>query len=104
MNRHEFKKVARRVWYFIWEEDSWASWIVNVILAFVLIKFVIYPGLGFLLGTKFPIVAVISSSMEHDGSFETWWNQQASWYEANNITEEEFKTFSFKNGFNKGDI
>lgn len=104
MNLHEAKKLLKRVWHFIWEEDSWASWIVNVILAFVIIKFVIYPGLGLLLGTKFPIVAVISSSMEHDGSFNAWWEQQAPWYLENEIHEDEFKTYSFKNGFNKGDI
>ncbi|MBW3021235.1 signal peptidase I [Candidatus Woesearchaeota archaeon] len=59
------KKNLKKVWHFIWEEDSLASWIVNIVLAFVIIKFLIYPALGFTLGTTHPIVAVVSGSMEH---------------------------------------
>ena len=52
-----------KVWYFIWHDDSVWSWIVNIILAFLLIKFIVYPGLGFLLETEYPVVAVVSGSM-----------------------------------------
>ena len=61
------KDIWKKVWHFIWEEDSVASWVVNIILAFVLIKFIVYPGLGFALGTTHPVVAVVSPSMEHNG-------------------------------------
>ena len=96
--------MLKKIWWFIWEDDSIWSWIVNIILAFVLIKFIVYPGLGFLLSTSYPIVAVVSSSMEHDGSFDDWWNAQESWYSELDITKEQFLDFNFKNGFNKGDI
>ncbi len=66
MSYSKFKKIWGKVWHFIWEDNSIWSWIVNIILAFVLIKFIVYPGLGFVLGTNFPIVAVVSSSMEHN--------------------------------------
>jgi len=59
------KKHLKRFWRFIWEEDSLASWVVTALLAFILIKFLIYPGLGLILGTSHPIVAVVSGSMEH---------------------------------------
>ncbi|MEM3585577.1 MAG: hypothetical protein QXJ50_04280, partial [Candidatus Woesearchaeota archaeon] len=59
------KKTLKKVWHFIWEEDSFWSWLVNIVLAFLIIKFVFYPGIGFLLRTNYPIVAVISESMEH---------------------------------------
>jgi signal peptidase I len=59
------KLTWKRVWNFIWKEDSLASWVVNIILAVILIKFVIYPGIGWALGTQLPVVAVISESMEH---------------------------------------
>lgn len=65
MGGSKLKKAFRKVWHFIWEDNSIWSWIVNIILAFVLIKFIVYPLLGFVLGTNFPIVAVVSSSMEH---------------------------------------
>jgi len=65
MKKKEFKKLLKKTWYFIWEDDSVWSWIVNVILAFIIIKFIVYPGLGFFLDTTHPVVAVVSSSMEH---------------------------------------
>ena len=67
----------KSVWYFIWEDNSLLSWAVNVILAFVIIKFLLYPGLGFIFATTHPIVAVVSGSMEHQGSFDSWWGSTA---------------------------
>jgi hypothetical protein len=98
------KNALKKFWHFIWEDDSIWSWVVNVILAFVLIKFIVYPGLGFVFQTSHPVVAVVSESMEHDALFESWWPNGGKWYAANSITEEEFGNFDFRNGFNKGDI
>jgi signal peptidase I len=104
MNKKKFKAFLKKTWWFIWEDDSVLSWIVNIILAFVLIKFIVYPGLGLLLSTSYPIVAVVSSSMEHDGSFDSWWGTQETWYTDYNISSEQFSSFDFRHGFNKGDI
>lgn len=99
-----FQSFLKKLWHFLWHEDSLLSWIVNLILAFVLVKFVIYPGVGFLLGTSYPIVAVVSGSMEHQGqSFDKWW-EGASWYKEQGMTKEQFSQLPFRNGFNKGDI
>lgn len=97
-------KLLKRFWQFVWNDDSLLSWAVAFILAFVLIKFLIYPGLGLILATSHPIVAVVSSSMEHNENFETWWGNSSKWYEDNDITKADFETFSMKNGFNKGDL
>ncbi len=94
----------KKVWKFIWNEDSFASWIVNVILAFLIVKFLIFPGLGWALGTSHPVVAVVSESMDHKGDFENWWERQGGWYEERNITKEEFMKYDMKDGFQKGDI
>ena len=112
--KKDLKTWLKWIWWFIWESDSIWSWIVNIILAFVLIKFVVYPVIGLVLVTSHPIVAVVSGSMEHDGSFDDWWDStarcggldctQALHYKASNITKEDFREFSYKNGFNKGDI
>lgn len=103
-----------KVWYFIWEDDSVWSWLLNIVLAFVIIKFLVYPGLGLVLGTQNPIVAVVSGSMEHDGSFDEWWQSDAlcgtrrctqeQFYSELEISKDEFRDFHFKNGFNVGDI
>jgi signal peptidase I len=65
MKKKGINKLFKDTWYFIWEDNSIWSWIVNIILAFILIKFIVYPGLGFALYTSHPVVAVVSSSMEH---------------------------------------
>lgn len=97
-------KALKKIWKFIWEEDSILSWIINIIIAFILVKFVIYPGLGLLLQTTHPVVAVVSGSMEHSGSFEDWWAVQHQWYEERNFTKDVIKKWPLSNGFNKGDI
>ncbi|MDO8661146.1 MAG: hypothetical protein Q7K43_04610 [Candidatus Woesearchaeota archaeon] len=115
MNSEKIKQFAKRAWHFIWHEDSLASWAVNVVLAFVIVKFVVYPLLGIFLGTGFPIVAVVSESMTHGSGFDEWWQKpacrslggvysQGEWYQNNSISKEAFYQFSFKNGFDKGDV
>lgn len=115
----KLKKVWSKIWYFIWEDDSILSWIVNVILAFVLIKFLIYPGLGLFLGTSHPVVAVVSGSMEHklvndvicgqrpssyENDFDSFWDTCGDFYREYDVNKLEFEKFPFKNGFNTGDI
>jgi len=98
------KRTLKRFWRFIWNDNSVLSWVVSFILAFLLVKFVIYPLIGLAFGTSYPIVAVVSYSMEHDAKFENWWQENKDWYEKIDITEEDFKGYIFKNGFDKGDI
>lgn len=99
-----FRRTAKKVWHFIWDDDSIWSWILNVILAFILIKFLVYPGLGFALSTSHPIVAVVSGSMEHDLGFCQWWTENRDFYKTYNISEEDFDRYRYTNGFNTGDI
>lgn len=99
------KNILSKLWHFIWEEDSIASWIVNIVLAFILVKFVIYPGLGLMLGTSHPVVAVVSGSMTHEGlSFNEWWEQNKNWYSEEGFNKKQFQNSPFHNGFNEGDI
>lgn len=121
--RHK-KTWWKRFWNFLWHEDSFASWIANIVLAFLLIKFVVYPVLSVLFGTSLPIVAVVSCSMEHDftdcgadvqktlcdskagtdNPDSDYWKHCGSFYEDHNITRKEFNTYPFEDGFNKGDV
>ncbi len=96
----------KKIYNFIFHNDSILSWIVNVILAFLIVKFLIYPGLGFALSTSHPLVAVVSGSMEHDNlNIDQYWEKYGDYYETKlQITKEQFKKFPFKNGFKKGDI
>jgi len=110
-DRPKPRSALGKAWHFIWEDDSLLSWVVNIILAIVLIKFVVYPGLGLLLGTQFPIVAVVSDSMEHKDfaktqrlPFDEWWQARGEFYEEKNISYEDFQKFPYKKGFNMGDL
>lgn len=112
------KSTWQKTWYFLWKDNSILSWIVNIVLAFILIKFLIYPALGAAFGTSLPVVAVISDSMDHRGmDFDEWWGEtlicapnvncpqpQGVWYEDKGITKEMFEEYVFINGFNKGDV
>ncbi|MFH0874516.1 MAG: signal peptidase I [archaeon] len=124
MKKNKIKKARPdsflgKVWYFIWEDDSPLSWIVNILLAYVFIKFLIYPGLGLLFGTTHPVVAVVSGSMEHglangiicgvvpadyNSNFDGFWKTCGDFYSEFNITKDDFYKYSFRNGFNTGDI
>ena len=110
-----FKKLS----YFLWKDTSIWSWIANILIAFVVIRYIFYPVMGILLGTSYPVVAVVSESMEHGlhndilcgqsfdefhESFDNYWGICGSWYEQRGITREQFEKFPFKNGFNKGDV
>ena len=99
------KKIPwKKIWNFIWHDDSALSWVVNIVLAFILIKYIVYPGLGLVFGAAYPVVAVVSPSMEHNAPFYEWWDSQEDFYLRNNITDIDFREYKFKNGFNKGDI
>lgn len=117
----------KRFWNFLWNDDSFLSWVTLAVIVFVGFKFVFYPLMGLIIGTNLPIVAVISESMEHrvnvdengvmymcgisfnrngrSVSFDRWWAICGGWYEENtNISKEDFSEFRFRDGFNKGDI
>ena len=55
----------KRFWRFIWYDDSALSYILNFAFAFVVIKFLFFPAIGFALNNDYPIVAIVSGSMEH---------------------------------------
>ncbi len=116
------KQQLRTLWKktraFLADDSSILSWLVNLLIAFVVIKFIIYPVLSLLFGSTLPVVAVVSSSMDHgavDGTicgkradsvhgFDEYWNQCGGWYEARGITKAEFSEYPFRRGFDKGDI
>ena len=94
----------KKIWHFIWEEDSILSWLVDLILAFIIVQFIFFPLLGAILASPLPMVVVESTSMLHETDFSGFWEKYGSFYENSNITKEMFSQFSFQNGFDKGDI
>jgi signal peptidase I len=112
-------KSLKKFWNFLWNSDSFLSWLVFIVLAFILIKFVFFPIMSFALSTSLPLVIVESSSMHHDGSlfksvtgfavtnedsFGTWWNKYSSWYTQEGINIDKTQDWNFQSGMDKGDI
>jgi len=109
------KGIFRLFWYYLKEDEGPIGWILNILVAFVVIKYLLIPGAGFLLGTPHPLVAVVSGSMEHRSDFDNWWNVQCvlgngdkqvqhEIYASHKITNKEFQKFRFANGLNTGDL
>lgn len=94
--------IHKRVWDFL-QEDSWSSFVVTLLLAFVIIKFVFFPGLSLITGTSLPLVIVESCSMYHheDGFGKIF---ESPVYGSYGISLEDSKNWIFQNGFNKGDV
>lgn len=94
----------KEIWNFLWKDDSWESFIASAVLVLILGKFILLPALGAILGTQLPVVAVVSSSMDHGVlDFDQWWEQNQDYYRTFEIDKTEFQEFQLSNGFKKGD-
>ena len=65
MNFQELKQEIKKSWKWIWNSDSIWSWIVALIVIFIIIKFIFFPTLSLIFGTSLPLAGVESSSMDH---------------------------------------
>lgn len=123
---NKFFRNIKKFWNWVWNSDSFLSWIVALVLIFIFVKFIFFPVLSFIFGTSLPLAGIESSSMDHqiidDGfrryslcgknydkkesyiGFDEYWEVCGKWYEDQDISKQEFYDFSLKNGFAKGDI
>jgi hypothetical protein len=101
----KIRKVFWKTWNFLVHEDSIASFVADALLILIIGNFILFPGIGMALNTEFPVVAVISGSMDHHNiNAEEWWVQNAQQYEKYNISQSDFDNFYAINGFDKGDV
>lgn len=118
------KKIAnetKRFLKWVWSDDSISSYLVFLALAFILLKFLIFPVISLGLNTSYPIVAIVSGSMEHDVTghqicgktlnedksldFNKYWHYCGDYYEKEfNISKQEFSEFPYSEGLNIGDV
>jgi len=109
------KGFLKLLWWYLKEDDGPIGWVLNIIVAFIVIKYLLLPGVGWVLGTNYPLVAVVSGSMEHNGGdFNAWWEQerkrngnqfpQKDLYANEGITKEQFQEFRFDQGLYIGDL
>jgi len=127
MSLTKIKETIKKSWRWIWDSDSVLSWIVALIIIFIIVKFIFFPTLSLITGTSLPLAGVESSSMDHQIvrddferltlcgtpysknekhsiNFDEYWKTCGEWYESRNITKDIFSKFTLSNGFRKGDI
>ena len=102
------KEATKRFWNWLWHSESWLSYVIFLVIAFIIIKWIFLPVLGIALGSSMPLAIVESCSMYHEGNlfsnYEEWFNKHETKYEEYNIDGGDFYNFKFKKGLNKGDI
>ena len=78
------------------------TWWGNILFGFVAAVIFYYVILSTILGNNTPVVAVVSSSMEHDASLES---DYYGWLEKNLGYDRDYtNSWPVKNGFNVGDM
>ncbi len=92
----------KKSWDFL-KRDSWPSLMITLIIAFIVIKFVFFPGMAFLTGSSLPLVIVESCSMYHheDGFKRTF---ESGVYGDYGLGLGDTVDWDFQDGFSKGDI
>lgn len=102
------KKFFDKFWFIVWKDDSMKGWFISLIFLFIVIKGIFFPTLSLLTGTQLPLVIVESCSMYHDGNllsdFDEWFDGHDLKYFEHKVNKKMFEDFSFRKGFNKGDI
>lgn len=97
----EIKKSLKKFWGFL-KEDSWQSFVVTLVLAFIIIRFIFFPLLSLVTGTVLPLVIVESCSMHHSSDLDAV--LESNIYADYGISLEDSREWGFKNGLNKGDV
>jgi hypothetical protein len=77
---------------------------VTLLLAFVIIKFILFPGLAFITGSNLPLVIVESCSMYHDEPGFDGTFSRPDVYDSYGISQDDTDSWVFPNGLKKGDI
>lgn len=102
---------------YIFKGEDLISHVLYFLTLFVFFKYLLIPIIGLVMGTSYPLTAIVSGSMEHDlkGEFvcgnqfsyvsQTYWDICGDFYEKNlNITNEDFNLFPYVNGMYRGDV
>jgi len=108
MKKSGFNKFINRFFDIVWRDDSMKGWIISLIFLFIIIKGIFFPLLSLATGTQLPLVIVESCSMYHEdnllSNFDDWFSRNDLKYFTYGVNKKMFEDFSFKKGFNKGDI
>lgn len=94
------KEQLKKVYNFLWKEESLLSYAVFIILAFVILRYVAFPLTLYATGYS-DIAAVVSTSMQHNDLTNHTFNE---WLMFNNFSEADTAKWPFLKGLNLGDV
>jgi len=94
------KNYLKKIYHFLWKEESLLSYVVFIVLAFVLLRFVVFPAALYVTGYA-DIAAVVSTSMQHSNLTNHTFNE---WLRFNNFSEEAVATWPYLEGLDLGDV
>jgi signal peptidase I len=94
------KDCLKKAYNFLWKEESLMSYAVFIIIAFVVLRFVAFPGMLMLTGYS-DIAAVVSTSMQHTDLTNHTFNE---WLNFHNFSTEEVAKWPYLDGLNVGDV
>jgi len=98
--QNNFLKFLKRFWHFLWKEESLLSYVVFIILSYIVLKFAVFPL--FLMITGFSdIAAVVSDSMHHSSLTGHTFND---WLDFYNFSSDSVKKWPCLEGINRGDV
>ena len=103
---------------YIFKGEDFISHVLFFVVLLILFKFILLPSVGFVMNTPYPLTAVVSESMEQRMSSNQvcgqrvesddtrdFWEICGEYYkEQFQISREEFESFRFSSGFNRGDV
>jgi len=68
------KKKIKRVYNYIFKHDGFFSYFLYLLIICVAVKYIFFPVLSITMSVNEPLAAVISGSMEHNTSFDKWYD------------------------------
>jgi signal peptidase I len=95
------KNIFKRSWKFL-KKDTWLSLLVSLVIAFLFIRFLLFPLLSLITGASLPLVIVESCSMYHSNELEEILENPI--YKEYGIDINDTEKWVFQDGLNKGDI
>jgi hypothetical protein len=93
--------IFKKIYNFLWVSENPWSYVAFIIVAFILLRFIVFPV--FLYSTGYSdVAAVVSGSMRHDG---VQFNHTfGTWLEFNGFTQEELSKWPYQDGLAIGDV
>jgi hypothetical protein len=95
------KNFFKKIYNFLWVDESVLSYVVFIIIAFLLLRFIAFPAFLMVSGYA-DVAAVVSGSMSHSGPQSNYTFNE--WLNFHNYSAEQVAGWPFVTGLEVGDV